>query len=92
MLERLTSFVWEIKGAIPMRDVNLGATIHQVVRNNDLRRGVMEERIDGEEDDDQGKTMRGASPLEEVFSSKKGGGRNDPLIEGGDGTIVRLVE
>ena len=52
----------------------------------------MEERIDGEEDDDQRETMRGASPLEEVFSSKKRGGRNGPLIEGGDGTIVRLVE
>ena len=75
-----------------MRDVNLGATIHQVVRYNDLRGGVVEEWIDGEENDDQRETMRGASPLKKVLSSKKGGGRDDSLIEGGDGTIVGLVE
>ena len=75
-----------------MRDVNLGATVHQMVRNNDLRRGVMEERINGEEDDDQRESMRSTAPLEEVFSSKQGGSRNNPLIEGGDGTVVGLVE
>ena len=48
-------FVWEIERAIPVRYVNLRTTIHQMVRNNDLRGGVMEERINGEEDDDQRK-------------------------------------
>ena len=75
-----------------MRDVNLGATIHQMIRNSDLRRGVMEERIDGEEDDDQRETMRGAAPLKEMLSSKQGGSRDDPLIEGGDGAIVGLMK
>ena len=75
-----------------MRDVNLGATIHQVVRYYDLRGGVVEERVDGEKDDDQRETMRGASPLKDVFSSKKGGGGDDSLIKSGDGTIVGLVE
>ena len=75
-----------------MRYVNLGATVHQMVRNDDLRGGVMEERIDGEEDYDQRETMRGAAPLEEVFSSKKGGSGDDSLIESGDWTIVGLVE
>ena len=75
-----------------MRDVNLGATIHQVIRDNDLRRGELEERINGEEDDDQREAMRRAAPLKEMFSSKQGGGRDDPLIEGGDGTIVWLVK
>ena len=53
-----------------MRDVNLGATVHQVIRNDDLRRGIMEERVNGEEDDDQRETMRGAAPLEKMFSSE----------------------
>ena len=75
-----------------MRDVNLGATIHQMVRDNDLRRGVVEERINGEEDDDQRESMRRAAPLKEMFSSKQRGSGNDPLIESGDGTIVGLME
>ena len=52
-----------------MRDVNLRATIHKVVRNDDLRGGVMEESINGEEDNDQGEAMRGATPLKEMLSS-----------------------
>ena len=75
-----------------MRDVNLGTTIHQVIRNDDLRRGVMEKGVDGEEDYDQGESMRSAAPLKKVFSSKQGGSGNDSLIESGDGTIVGLVE
>ena len=53
-----------------MRDVNLGAAVHQVVRNDDLRRGIMEERIDGEEDDDQREAMGRAAPLKEMLSSE----------------------
>ena len=75
-----------------MRYVNLGANIHQVVRDNDLRGGIMEERINGEEDDDQREAMRRAAPLKEMFSSKQGRSRDDPLIEGGDGMVVGLVE
>ena len=52
MLNRLTGFVWEVEGAIPMRNVNLWAAIHQMVRDDDLRGGVMEERVNGEENDD----------------------------------------
>ena len=63
-----------------MRYVNLRATIHQMVRDNDLRVGVMEEGINGEEDDDQREAVRGASPHKEMFSSKKGGGGYDPLV------------
>ena len=63
-----------------MRYVNLGATIHQVIRDDDLRGGEMEERVDGEEDYNQGETVRGAAPLEEVFSSKQRGGRDDSLV------------
>ena len=70
MLNRLTSFVWEVEGAIPIRDVNLGATVHQMIRNNDLRSRIVEERINGEEDDDQGETMRRTAPLKEMFSSE----------------------
>ena len=51
-----------------------------MVRDNDLRRGVMEERINGEEDDDQREAMSWAAPLKEVFRSKEGGGQNDPLV------------
>ena len=75
-----------------MRDVNLGTTIHQVVRDDDLRSGVVKERINGEEDDDQREAMRCAAPLKEMFSSEQGGSGDDPLIESRDGTIVRLVE
>ena len=63
-----------------MRYVNQGTTVHQVVRDDDLRRGVMEERINGEEDNDQWEMMRWAMPLKEMFSPKEGGGRNDPLV------------
>ena len=53
-----------------MRDVNLRATVYQMVRNDDLRGGVVEERIDGEEDDNQRESMRWTAPLKEMFSSK----------------------
>ena len=52
LLNGLTGFVGEIEGAVPMRDVNLGATIHQMVRDDDLRGGVVEEGINGEKNDD----------------------------------------
>ena len=76
----LTGFVWEIEGTIPVRYMNQGAAVHQMVRDNDLRGGVMEERINGEEDDDQGEAMGRAAPLKEMISSKEGGRRNDPLV------------
>ena len=70
MLNGLTSFVWEVEGAVPMRDVNLRATVYQMIRNDDLRRGIMEERVNGEEDDDQREAMRRTAPLKEMLSSK----------------------
>ena len=57
MFDRLTSFVWKVERTIPVRYVNLRATIHQVVRNDDLRGGVMEERVNGEEEDNQGEAV-----------------------------------
>ena len=63
-----------------------------MVRDDDLRRGVVEERVNGEEDDDQGEPMGRTAPLKEVFSSKKRGSGDDSLIESGDGMIVGLVE
>ena len=51
LLDGLTSFVGEVEGTVPMRDVNLGATIHQVIRDDDLREGVVEEGINGEKND-----------------------------------------
>ena len=68
----LMGFVWEVERAIPVRDVNQGATIHQMVRDDDLRGGVVEERINGEEEDDQRETMSCTTPLKQMLSFKEG--------------------
>ena len=75
-----------------MSDMNKGAPVHQMVRDDDLRRGVMEEGVNGEEEDNQGGVMRRTSPLEEVISTKEGRGRDTPLVKSGDRTIIGLVE
>ena len=68
-----------------------GALIDGVVRIYNLRGGKSKEGVDGDEDDADGIIMNGTSPLKKMICSDKEGGSDISFPEGGEGSIVGLV-
>ena len=89
--DKLTNCSWYFSRVIPPENVYDGTLIDGVVRIYDLWGGESEEGIDGNEDDANGITVNGTSPLKVMISAKEKGGSNIPFPEGGKGTIVGLM-
>ena len=68
-----------------------GALIDGVVRVDYLGGGESEEGIDGNENNANGITMNGTSPLKVMIGAEKKGGSNISFPEGGEGTIIGLM-
>ena len=62
-----------------------------MIRVNHLRGGETEEWVDGYENDADGESMDGTSPLEEMIRGDKEGWSNISFPEGREWTIVGLM-
>ena len=72
--------------------MNDGALIDRVVRVDNLWGGKPEEGIDGDKDDANGITMNGASPLKVMVGSDEEGRSDISFPEGGERTIIGLMD
>ena len=69
-----------------------GALINGVIRVDHLRGGELEEGIYGNEDNANGITMNGTSPLEVMIRSDEEGGSNVSFPKRGEGTVIGLMD
>ena len=70
----------EVEWTAPVSDVNVRAPVHQMISDHNLGGCIMEERVDGNENDYQGEVMDCTLPVENVISTKYQGGRDLFLI------------
>ena len=68
-----------------------GALIDGVIRVDYLRGRKLEEGIDGDENDANGITMNGTSPLKVMIRSNEEGGSNISFPKGRERAIIGLV-
>ena len=71
--------------------MNDGALIDGVVRVNHLRGGEAKQGVDGNEHDANGVGMNGASPLKVMVCSDKKRRSDVSFPEGGEWSIIRLM-
>ena len=69
-----------------------GALIDGMIRINHLRGGEAEERVDGNEDDANGITVNGTSPLKVMIRCDKEGGSDISFPKGREGAVIGLVD
>ena len=69
-----------------------GALINGVIRVYHLRGGEAKKGVDRNENDADGILVNGTSPLKMVIRSDEEGGSDISFPEGGEGSIIRLMD
>jgi len=81
----------EILRAVPVKDLYGGATVEEVISDNDSRAEEAEEGVDAEINYCNGETVMGVAPLEIMIATGEERGMGEPLIDGREGPVIGPV-
>ena len=90
--EELTNCTGDFSRVVPPENVYNGALINGMIRVDDLWSRKVKEGVNGNEDHTDRIVMNGTSPLEIVVSCYRKQGSDVSFPEGGEGTVIGLVD
>jgi len=82
----------EILRAVPVENLYGGATVEEMISDDDLRAEEVEEGIDAEVNYYNGELVKRVTPLEIVIVTGEERGMGEPLIDGREGPVVGPVD
>ena len=82
----------EILGAVPVEYLNGGATVEEMISDDDSRAKEVEEGVNAEVNYCNGEMMVGIAPLEIMIATSEERRVGEPLIKGGEGSVIGPVD